>query len=212
MIYLNKKYLPFFSVVITTYNRKDILPRAVNSLREQSEEDWEGIIVDDGSTDNTTDYVKNIIDNDNRFRYVYQKNKGVAAAKNLGIMNAAGLYTTFLDSDDKYLHDHLERRKLLLNQNPDVDFLHGGHKVIGDRYVPDMLDQTKMIDLAECKIGGTFFIKSNVLKFIGGFDLVDYADDSILFQKALDQKLNIAETDAATYIYYREDQKSITNK
>lgn len=95
----------FFSVILPTYNRADMLPRAIRSVIGQTFMDWELIIIDDGSTDDTSAVVKQF--NDARIKYLYQENKERSAARNKGIEMAVGEYICFLDSDDYYLPDHL---------------------------------------------------------------------------------------------------------
>ena len=95
-----------FSIVIPAYNRAKFLPRAINSVLKQDVSNWELIIVDDGSTDETGKIAKQY--NDRRIKYVYQENKGEAGARNTGIKNAKATYICFLDSDDEYLEHHLK--------------------------------------------------------------------------------------------------------
>jgi glycosyltransferase involved in cell wall biosynthesis len=86
-----------FTIVIPTYNRLDFLQQAVNSIWTQTYCDYEIIIVDDGSTDGTGEYLATLGD---RVKALQQPNKGAGAARNLGIKNAIGNYIAFLDSDD----------------------------------------------------------------------------------------------------------------
>lgn len=89
---------PFFSVIIPTFNRATLLPHAIQSVLDQTFSDYEIIIIDDGSKDNTREIVKSIFDQ--RIRYFYQENKGISAALNAGIMAAHGKIISRLDSDD----------------------------------------------------------------------------------------------------------------
>jgi glycosyltransferase involved in cell wall biosynthesis len=100
---------PFFSITIPSYNRGYILPETIQSIQEQSFFNWEVIIVDDGSTDNTRDVISQLSEKDNRIRYVYQNNAERSAARNNGTDHARGNYLLFLDSDDKYSSGHLEK-------------------------------------------------------------------------------------------------------
>ena len=102
---------PFFSVILPTYNRSALLKRAIKSVIEQEFEDWELIIVDDGSTDDTGKIVETF--HDSRINYVYQENGMVAKARNNGIIKSRGEYICFLDDDDEYLKSHLK----ILNTN-----------------------------------------------------------------------------------------------
>ncbi|MFN5786662.1 MAG: glycosyltransferase family 2 protein [Flavobacteriia bacterium] len=97
--------MPFFSIILPTYNRAHFLPKAIESVLTQTFEDWEMIIVDDGSTDNTYEIVLSY--NDPRVRYIYQENQERSAARNNGIDQATGDYICFLDSDDYYLPEKL---------------------------------------------------------------------------------------------------------
>jgi glycosyltransferase involved in cell wall biosynthesis len=96
---------PFFSVILTTYNRATVLVQAIESVLNQTFLDFELLIVDDGSPDNTRQQVEKYADK--RLSYFYQVNKGAGAARNAGISNARGRYICFLDDDDAYLPNHL---------------------------------------------------------------------------------------------------------
>lgn len=98
--------MSFFSIIIPTYNRAHHLPKAIDSVLEQTFTDWELIIVDDGSTDNTKEIVESY--DDIRIRYIYQENAERSAARNNGINHSKGEWICFLDSDDYYLSNHLE--------------------------------------------------------------------------------------------------------
>ena len=95
----------FFSIVIPTYNRADLIEKSINSALNQTYQNFEIIVVDDGSTDNTEEVVKKIISN--RIKYFRIVNSERAAARNFGIDKSMGDYITFLDSDDIYYPDYL---------------------------------------------------------------------------------------------------------
>jgi glycosyltransferase involved in cell wall biosynthesis len=101
-----------FSVVICTFNRADRVGRAINSVLGQSFEDFELIVVDDGSVDDTKAAVATI--NDPRLLYVYRENGGLSAARNTGVANSTGRYVAFLDDDDEVLPRWLESFRDLL--------------------------------------------------------------------------------------------------
>jgi GalNAc5-diNAcBac-PP-undecaprenol beta-1,3-glucosyltransferase len=96
---------PFFSVIIPAYNRAYILPRTIQSVLNQQFENWELIIIDDGSKDNTAELMKQY--SDERIHYHYQNNSERSAARNNGINRSKGKYICFLDSDDEFLPEHL---------------------------------------------------------------------------------------------------------
>lgn len=98
--------MPLFSVILPTYNRANFLKNAIQSVMNQSFPDFELLVIDDGSTDNTWEIVRTF--KDSRVCYHYQENKERSAARNTGIKIARGEYICFLDSDDVYLPWHLE--------------------------------------------------------------------------------------------------------
>jgi glycosyltransferase involved in cell wall biosynthesis len=96
------------SVITPTYNRKELLSRAIKSLLKQTYTNFESIVVDDASSDNTKEVVKSFTDE--RINYIrLPKNKGALGAKNEGIKKARGEIITFLDNDDEFLPDALEK-------------------------------------------------------------------------------------------------------
>lgn len=103
---------PFFSVVIPVYNRAAALEAALRSVLAQSEQDFEIVVVDDGSKDDPGAVVSGIADP--RIRLLHQDNRGGGAARNTGIDNANGAFIAFLDSDDIFLSHHLAAMRALL--------------------------------------------------------------------------------------------------
>lgn len=93
------------SVIIPTYNRANYIAECINTVLNQTYNDFEIIVVDDGSTDNTQEVLKPYM---NKIKYIYQKNNGAANARNTGIKNAKGNYIAWLDSDDRWLPFKLE--------------------------------------------------------------------------------------------------------
>jgi len=108
---------PLISVVIPTYNRAAYLGRALQSVFAQTFKDFEVIVVDDGSTDNTADIVNAWKD---KIHYFYQKNQGRAVARNKGIELAKGKYIAWLDSDDEWYPDRLARQVPVMEKNADT--------------------------------------------------------------------------------------------
>jgi len=110
--------IPFFSIILPTYNRANFICTAIESVINQIYNNWELIIVDDGSTDNTKEVVSSY--NDYRIRYIYQENQERSVARNNGINNARGEYICFLDSDDYFLDNHLTitSKHISLNNSP----------------------------------------------------------------------------------------------
>jgi len=110
--------MPHVSVIIPTYNRATYIARALESVLSQSYRDFEVIVVDDGSFDNTKQVVQAYGD---RVRYVFQSNAGPGAARNLGIRVSQGEYLAFLDSDDAWMPEFLSKTVGALDAHPEVD-------------------------------------------------------------------------------------------
>ncbi len=108
---------PFFSVVIPLYNRAHIIEKTIASVLQQTCQDFEIIVVDDGSKDNPQPVIEAI--GDARIRYIHQPNAGASAARNNGIDHAQGKYVAFLDSDDTWLPQHLAQATPVL-QSGDI--------------------------------------------------------------------------------------------
>ena len=109
-----------FSIIIPTYNREHELPRAIESVLKQTYQDWELIIVDDGSTDGTREVTTRYSGNDQRIHLVqHSRNKGVNAAKNTGISHAKGSWISILDSDDEFYPNALDNMHCSIRQYKD---------------------------------------------------------------------------------------------
>ncbi len=123
-------------IVIPAYNEQDLLPRAVASVRGQTIDAWEVVIVDDGSTDQTGDIARQFASADRRITVTTQPNGGLAAARNTGAADAHTDWLLFLDSDDEILPTHLEN--LLDAAHPDARIVHsGGYRRWNDEIGPD---------------------------------------------------------------------------
>lgn len=111
---------PLVSVITPTFNRSRILKKAIDSILQQTYKNWELIIVDDGSTDDTKSVVESI--KDKRIKYLYKENAGPCAARNYGIAHAKGEWITYLDSDDILFPNCIEVMIERLHENPDKVF------------------------------------------------------------------------------------------
>lgn len=126
-----------FSIIIPTYNRATIISRAIQSVVDQSYSNWELIIVDDGSSDNTLEKVESF--NDKRIKYYYKINEERSIARNFGIDNASGIYICFLDDDDYYIPEFLEEfyKKITRENCPIGFFMCNDYTEINGKKVPD---------------------------------------------------------------------------
>lgn len=113
------------SVIIPAYNYASYLPDALDSLTRQSFHDWECLIINNGSADNTQEIVEPYIEKDIRFRYYEIKNKGVSHARNFAIQKANGKFIQFLDADDMLDTEKLKVHSDYLIQHNNVDLIYG---------------------------------------------------------------------------------------
>jgi hypothetical protein len=115
--------MPAVSVIIPAYNQSHYLAEAIQSVLGQTYPDFEIIVVDDGSTDDTPAVAKRF--NDPRVRYIYQENRGLSGARNTGIRNSVGEYLTYLDSDDLFSEEKLALLVEELEKNQSIGFVAG---------------------------------------------------------------------------------------
>jgi len=120
--------MPKVSVIIPAYNCASFVNETIDSILNQTYQDFEIILVDDGSTDNTKEVVRKYGD---KIKYLYQQNSGVSAARNKGIGVSRGKYIAFLDHDDLWLPERLEKQVKFLDENPEVPL------VFSDSYCTD---------------------------------------------------------------------------
>lgn len=126
--------LPEVSVIVPTYNRADLIRDSIDSVLNQTFQDFEIVVIDDGSTDNT----KNIVEeySDSRIKYFYQKNAGLNAARNSGIRESCGKYIAYIDSDDIWEPTKLEKQVRVLEKFPDVGLVYCGSSLIDENGSP----------------------------------------------------------------------------
>ena len=115
--------MPKVSVVMPAYNYGRFLGEAIQSVLDQTFQDFELIVVDDGSTDNTKEVIGSFTDR--RIKYIYQQNRGVSTALNVGISASRGEYIALLDADDIWLPHNLEKGVEVLDEHAEVGFSYG---------------------------------------------------------------------------------------
>lgn len=167
---------PLVTVIIPTYNHAHYLPQSLGSVLNQTYSARELVVVDDGSQDDTHEVVQNY--DDGSIRYLCQRNRGLAAARNRGLSEAQGEFVAFLDADDRLLPDHLLVSVDALQKHPDAAFVCGDLRTFGA--------QDDFVHVHECSpapdhfasmlrgcfivnVGACLFHRSALLA-IGGFD------------------------------------------
>lgn len=117
---------PFFSIITPTYNRVSFLEEMIASVAAQTFQNYEHIIVDDGSTDETEQLISGLKENHPQIVYIKQENKGRSVARNVGIEAAKGEYVCFLDSDDAWLPQHLLNLEVATSRQKTPALFHTG--------------------------------------------------------------------------------------
>jgi glycosyltransferase involved in cell wall biosynthesis len=115
---------PLVSVIIPAYNAGAFIKETINSVLAQTYRHWELIVVNDGSGDNTADLVKDLIEKDTRISLISKSNSGVSDTRNKGMEQAKGELIAFLDADDVWLPDNLEKKVSTLAKDPSLGFVY----------------------------------------------------------------------------------------
>lgn len=127
----NTNKIPVISIIVPCYNQGIFLADALNSVIKQTFKNWECIIIDDGSSDNTKTISKDFCDKDSRFTYIYQENNGVSSARNNAISHAKGEYILPLDADDMIAETYIEKALTAFKNNPELKLVYCRVKLFG---------------------------------------------------------------------------------
>ncbi len=172
-------YQPKVSVIIATYNRGQYIAKAIESVLGQNYNNFEVIIVDGGSTDNTREIIEPYL-NDKRVVYLYKKDKSPAEGRNNGIEIAKGKYIAILDSDDFWCDEKkLEKQVQFLENNPDYVLVGGGAMAVDEdgkelyRVLPPETDkEIRRVMLFDCVFPhGAVVFKKNAWALAGKYDI-----------------------------------------
>jgi glycosyltransferase involved in cell wall biosynthesis len=197
------------SVLMAVYNTDySYIKRAIDSVLIQDFQDFELIIIDDGSTNTNRESLLQYVEkHENKISYIRHSNRGQSASINRGVLNSVGEFITILDGDDEYKSNHLSS---CLREIKEDDLICSTTETIvdsnDDYYVPDKYDLTKLIHLDETVLFGTLFGRKKVfssIKFKNGF-----AADADFYEKA-ETQFRVKKVDLRTYIYHRNIPNSI---
>lgn len=168
--------MPKVSVIMPVYNAEKYIVKAISSILEQSYENFELIIIDDCSTDNSMKLVNEF--KDNRLRIIHNpRNKGIAYSRNRGFDESQGEYIAIMDNDDIAIADRLEKQVLFLNENGNIDVVGGALQVINEQ---DEIQTSKSTPLYNPK-----YIKAHLMFYNA------IANGSATFRKIFVNKFNI---------------------
>lgn len=196
---------PEISVVLCTYNRVKYLKTCIDSVINQSFSDWELVIVDDGSHDETFTLVDSYLQQFPNVRYLKHQNRKLGFSKNAGVQASFGKYITFIDSDDAYKPNHLQTRLEYMQAHPEVDLIQGGFFSEEEIFVADYFQPGKTINLKECVLGPTFFGKRKVFFELKGFQNIAYGEDTDFWERAEKIFTTAKLREPETYIYTRAE-------
>lgn len=165
------------SVIIPTFNRAHLIGRALSSVIGQSFRGIEVLIIDDGSTDDTREVVAPFL-LDRRVKYIYQSNKGVSSARNLGASLSSFSWIAFLDSDDEWLPNKISKQVEFIRENPEIQFVHteenwirNGKKVNKPKQYRKFGGDIFLKCISLCAISpSTALLSKELFKKVGGFD------------------------------------------
>lgn len=197
---------PDFSVIIPSYNRSHTVGRAIQSVLDQTYSNFEILVVDDGSTDNTSEILSHYA----TVKYIFQSNKGVCAARNRGATEAKGKWLIFLDSDDELFAIVLEEIKNATLKWPKLNVFCGGfsknENQVRETYIPESAE--KVIPLS-----GTYSIKKDVFLKIGGFDeSLRYSENSELFLRLRSKRIRILPISIEFLVYNASENGGSRNR
>ena len=139
---------PILSIIIPCYNSEATLERTLESVLNQDFQDWEAIIVNDGSTDATEEMALKWVNRDNRFKYFSKQNEGLGKTRNFGILKAKGKYVLPLDSDNLVANDFAKEAIAILESNNEIGVVHGDAEYFGEKsglWKVDEFDLTRIL-------------------------------------------------------------------
>lgn len=159
------------SVIMPVYNSEEYLDMAIKSVLNQTFKDFELLLIDDGSTDNSRNICQKYCEQDARVRLFAHSNHGISYTRNIGIKNAVGTYITFIDNDDEYKCEMLENIYKYACEN-DADVVKFGYMVIEDWHKEGEGRRTGFRETRKVELDSDFFEEYKMLKRDGFFNMI----------------------------------------
>jgi glycosyltransferase involved in cell wall biosynthesis len=200
------------SIIVPCYNQADYLPETLESILAQTDVNWECVIVNDGSPDNTDEVVQRYLVQDNRFKYIKQSNKGPAAARNAGIENSCGEFILPLDADDLIAPTYLEKAVAIFAQNADTKLVYCKADIFGLEKGPWNLDDYNYDSFIwkNCIFCSAMYKRNDYLK-TGGYNVnMTHGLEDWDFFLSLLGKNDVVHCIDETLFYYRVKERSRT--
>lgn len=195
--------MPTVSVIIPTYQRADWVNEAIKSVLAQTYKDYEIIVINDGSTDNTTEVLNQFQD---KIKLIEQENKGVSTALNIAIEKSQGQYIAFLDDDDIWLPNKLEKQILLLESNHRIGLIYSDMLLFDEKAVfPEPLSKKLPIHVGHISwmlfiFGNSVPLPSSVVVRCEVLDEIGLFDESLTHCHDYDLWLRISEKWLLSYL------------
>lgn len=201
--------LPLISVITPAYRASKTVARAVRSVCRQSFDEWEMIVVDDGSDDDTFTCAIEAAAGDSRVHVIRQQNAGTGAARNRGLSEATGTYVIFLDADDELMHDYMERQLSFASSAEGAEII-GCNVIMRDSNDdalwsgPDVVEHSLSVEelLVDNTISVMALVRRDALESVGGLNSV-YAEDYDLWLRLLIAGYRHRHQPRVLGIYYR---------
>jgi len=206
---------PKVSVIIPTYNRGQFIVQALESVLSQTFHDYEIVVIDDGSKDNTREILKRF---ESKIRPIYQDNQGISKTRNRGIKESFGEYIAFLDSDDYWTSDKLAQQVKILDSKPKVGIVYGRMPIINE--------QGERVGMKPAGVSGKNFKEllevwgdlptSSIMTRRECFEKAGLFDTSLATMEDIDMWIRIArhydlfEIEDRILAYYRRHNQQIT--
>ena len=197
--------MPRVSIVTASYNYENYIKETIESVISQTFQDWEMIIVDDGSIDNSVEVIKSYCANDNRiklFTHSDNQNKGLIETIKLGISKATSDWIIFLESDDTIASNYIEKKLDVIEKYPDIKFIFNDINMFGDT--------ERMKDLSSCfkrlyQVADNTEFPANLVKHFSKFNLVPTFSCVMLKKEILDNlKWNAVDSRCVDYYIWAQ--------
>jgi glycosyltransferase involved in cell wall biosynthesis len=201
------------SIIVPCYNQGVYLEECINSLINQTYHDWECIIVDDGSTDDSASIIEKMTKMNERVRAVFQENNGVSAARNYAITKSKGVFILPLDADDKLSSNYIELCVKTLEEDSSIVLAYGSIKnfgILNSRLKPDLFSYEVLLRRNMIHCSGMY--KKSDWEQIGGYDesMLIGLEDWEFWIHLLNSSSNVCFIRACT-LFYRSKEKSRNN-
>ena len=205
-----QKEAPLISIIIPTYNNERVILESIDSALQQSYTNIEVIIVDDGSTDNSAQKIKNHIQDKPKARFIQQKNMGPSAARNFGFEFSSGQFLVFLDGDDILHRDYVKECFRIFQKMPNISLVYSAAELFengkGIWYIEDYQMENLLIDNS---IPIYAMIRSAVFEEVGKFDInLRYAEDWELWIRILKKYEGVYKIPDVLYYYRKRLEKN----